>query len=151
VIRVYILWGLADPGADSPTCARTAGAGSAIVFAAMSAVPFSDYVPGQPGDRFDPYVRLIRSLLPRTSCVAMFGPSGELIWSTEAMTAPELLNVVDDALLSTRANPDSAGQMRHLNGNLPVYLWALRDDERQLLCLLTVLSRANDAQDRRNP
>ena len=46
------------------------------MFTAMSALPFSDYVPGQPGDRFDPYVRLIRSLLPRTSCVAMFGPSG---------------------------------------------------------------------------
>jgi hypothetical protein len=73
------------------------------------------------------------------------------MWSTETMTGPELLNAVDDALLSTRANPDSAGQMRLLNGNLPVYLWALRDDERQLLCLLTVLSRANDAQDRRNP
>jgi diguanylate cyclase (GGDEF)-like protein len=121
-----------------------------MVFAAMSAIPFTDYVPGQPGDRFAPYVCLIRSLLPRTSSVAMFGPSGELMWSTETMTGPELLNVVDDALLSTRANPDSAGQMRLLNGNLPVYLWALRDDERQLLCLLTVLSRPNDAQDRRN-
>ena len=122
-----------------------------MVFAAMDALPFTDYVPGEPGDRFDPYVRLIRSLLPRTSCVAMFGPSGALMWSTETMTGPDLLNVVDDALLSTRANPDSAGQMRLLSGNLPVYYWALRDDERQLLCLLTVLSRPNDAQDRRNP
>ena len=122
-----------------------------MVVAAMDALPFTDYVPGKPGDRFDPYVRLIRSLLPRTSCVAMFGPSGALMWSTETMTGPDLLNVVDDALLSTRANPDSAGQMRLLSGNLPVYYWALRDDERQLLCLLTVLSRPNDAQDRRNP
>ena len=122
-----------------------------MVVAAMDALPFTDYVPGEPGDRFDPYVRLIRSLLPRTSCVAMFGPSGALMWSTETMTGPDLLNVVDDALLSTRANPDSAGQMRLLSGNLPVYYWALRDDERQLLCLLTVLSRPNDAQDRRNP
>ena len=39
----------------------------------------SEYVPGQPGVRFDPYVRLVRSLLPRTSCIALFGPSGELI------------------------------------------------------------------------
>src|SRR5262252_1746664 len=117
----------------------------------MSALPFSDYVPGQPGERFEPYVRLIRSLLPRTSCVAMFGPAGELLWSTETTTGPDLMNIVDDALLSTRANPDSAGQMRLLAGNLPAYLWALRDDERQLLCLLTVLGRANDAQDKRSP
>src|SRR6516162_3519900 len=117
----------------------------------MSALPFSDYVPGQPGERFDPYVRLIRSLLPRTSCVAMFGPSGELLWTTETMTGPDLANIVDDALLSTRANPDSAGQMRFLPGNLPVYLWALRDDERQLLSLLSVVGRPNDALDKRSP
>jgi diguanylate cyclase (GGDEF)-like protein len=115
----------------------------------MTALPFSDYVPGQPGDRFDPYVRLIRSLMPRTSSVAMFGPAGELLWTTDPTSAPELANIVDDALLSTRANPDSAGQMRLLAGNLPVYLWPLRDDERQLLTLLTVIGRPIDAQDRR--
>src|SRR5215472_3180951 len=122
-----------------------------MVFSAMSALPLSEYIPGQPGDRFDPYVRLIRSLLPRTSCVAMFGPAGELLWSTETTTGAELMNIVDDALLSTRANPDSAGQMRLLGGNLPVYLWALRDDQRQLLCLLSVVGRPNDAQDKRSP
>src|SRR5215475_8329817 len=88
-----------------------------MVFAAMSALPVTDYVPGQPGDRFDPYVRLIRSLLPRTTCVAMFGPAAELIWTTDAVTGPDLMNFVDD--------------------------------EQQLLALLTVVSRANDAQDRR--
>ena len=41
-----------------------------MVFAAMSALPVTDYVPGQPGDRFDPYVRLIRSLLPRFEALA---------------------------------------------------------------------------------
>ena len=120
-----------------------------MVSTPMSALPFSDYVPGQPGDRFDPYVRLIRSLLPRTSCVAMFGPAGELLWSTDATTGPDLMNAVDDALLSTRANPDSAGQMRLLGGNVPVYLWALRDGERQLTALLTVVGRPSDAQDKR--
>ena len=120
-----------------------------MVFAAMSALPVTDYVPGQPGDRFDPYVRLIRSLLPRTSCVALFGPAAELIWTTDAMTGPDLINLVDDAVLSTRADPESASQMRLLAGNIPVYLWALRDDEQQLLALLTVVGRANDAQDRR--
>ena len=120
-----------------------------MVSTPMSALPFSEYVPGQPGDRFDPYVRLIRSLLPRTSCVAMFGPAGELLWSTDATTGPDLMNAVDDALLSTRANPDSAGQMRLLGGNVPVYLWALRDGERQLTALLTVVGRPSDAQDKR--
>ena len=120
-----------------------------MVFTAMSALPVNDYVPGQPGDRFDPYVRLIRSLLPRTAVVAMFGPAGELIWATDGTAGPDLVNIVDDALLSSRANPDSAGQMRLLDGSVPVYVWPLRDDEQQLLSLLTVVTRAIELHERR--
>ncbi|HYM27554.1 MAG TPA: hypothetical protein VET66_05365, partial [Steroidobacteraceae bacterium] len=114
----------------------------------MNPSPESEYVPGQPGARFEPYVRLLRSLLPRTSCIAMFGPAGELMWSTDTMTSPDLINIVDDALLSVSSNPQSPGQHRLLAGNLPVYLCALRDDEQQLLALLAVVCRPGD--DRRN-
>jgi diguanylate cyclase (GGDEF)-like protein len=118
--------------------------------AAMNPLTDTDYVPGQPGGRFDPYVRLVRSLLPRTSCVALFGPAGEPWWSTETMTGPDLMNVVDDALLSARANPGSAGQMRLLEGNHPVYLCALRDEERTLLALMAVMCRGHEAHEKRN-
>jgi len=37
-------------------------------------------------------------------------------------------NVVDDALTTARTAPDSAGQLRVLAGNLPIYLCWLRDD-----------------------
>jgi diguanylate cyclase (GGDEF)-like protein len=116
----------------------------------MNPLTDKDYVPGQPGGRFDPYVRLVRSLLPRTSCIALFGPAGELWWSTETVTGPDLMNVVDDALLSARANPESAGQMRLLEGNQPVYLCALRDEEHQLLALMGVACRAHEAHEKRN-
>jgi diguanylate cyclase (GGDEF)-like protein len=111
----------------------------------------SEYVPGQPGVRFDPYVRLVRSLLPRTSCIALFGPSGELMWSTDTMIGPDLMNIVDDALLSAGANPGGAGQLRLLAGNLPVYLCSLRDDEQQLLAILAIVCRAPDSQERKIP
>ena len=114
----------------------------------MSSPPENEYVPGQPGARFEPYVRLLRSLLPRTTCVAMFGPGGELLWSTDTMTGPDLINIVDDALLAARANPTSPGQHRLLAGNLPVYLCALREDAQQLLALLAIVCRPGD--DRRN-
>jgi diguanylate cyclase (GGDEF)-like protein len=110
----------------------------------------SDFVPGQPGARFDPYVRLVRSLLPRATGVAMFGPAGELLWTTETVTGPDLINMVDDALLSARANPESAGQMRLLSGSQPVYLWTLRDEAQQLMAVLTVGCRPKDAHDKRN-
>jgi diguanylate cyclase (GGDEF)-like protein len=111
----------------------------------------TEYVPGQPGLRFDPYVRLVRSLLPRTTCIAMFGASGELLWSTDTMTGPDLMNIVDDALLSAGANPGGAGQLRLLAGNLPVYLCSLRDDAQQLLGLLAVVCRPADERERKVP
>jgi diguanylate cyclase (GGDEF)-like protein len=116
----------------------------------MNPLADSDFVPGQPGARFEPYVRLMRSLLPRASSVAMFGPAGELIWSTEPMTGPDLMNLVDDALLSARANPESPGQVRVLEGNLPAYLCTLRDEAQQLLALLAVMCRPQEAHEKRN-
>jgi diguanylate cyclase (GGDEF)-like protein len=117
----------------------------------MNQAATGDYVPGQPGNRFDPYVRLMRSLLPRTSCIAMFGPSGELLWSTDTMTGPDLMNVIDDALLGAGANPGLAGQLRLIEGNQPVYLCSMRDDQQQLLAILAVLTRPSDVQERKVP
>src|SRR5258708_12840504 len=78
--------------------------------------------PGRPGERFEPHVRLVRVLLPRTECVAMFGPAGELQWSSDPTTGPDLLNIVDDALLAAGADPQRPGQLPLLEGNLPVYV-----------------------------
>jgi diguanylate cyclase (GGDEF)-like protein len=116
----------------------------------MSPTPESTAAPGQPGVRFDPYVRLLRSLLPRASSIAMFGPSSEMQWSTETMTGPDLMNIVEDALLAVRADASSTGQVRVLAGNHPVYLYPLRDDAKQLLALLAIVCRAQEAQEKRN-
>src|SRR2546429_9832037 len=56
----------------------------------VSSPPKIDQLPGRPGERFEPYVHLVRCLMPRTSCVAMFGPAGELAWSSESMLGPDL-------------------------------------------------------------
>ena len=116
----------------------------------MSPHPASDHMPGQPGTRFEPYVRLVRSLLPRTSCVVMFAPAGELQWSTDPTTGPDLTNVIEDALLAARSDPASAGQLRLLEGNIPIYLCALRDEARQLIALLAIVCRAHEGQDKKH-
>ena len=67
-----------------------------------------------PWDSFEPYVQLIRSLLPRASSVAIFDTKGDLRWSSETTTGPDLVNLVDDALSTARTAPDSAGQLRVL-------------------------------------
>jgi diguanylate cyclase (GGDEF)-like protein len=100
-----------------------------------------------PWDGFEPYVQLIRSLLPRVSSVALFDTQGDLRWSSETTTGPDLINIVDDALTTARTSPDSPGQLRMLAGNIPVNVCWLRDDANQLLAVLTVLCRSQTEQE----
>ena len=100
-----------------------------------------------PWDSFEPYVQLIRSLLPRASSVAIFDTKGDLRWSSETTTGPDLINLVDDALSAARAAPDSSGQLRVLEGNMPVYLCWLRDDAARMLAVLAVVCRPTGDQD----
>ena len=100
-----------------------------------------------PWDCSEPYVQLIRSLLPRASSVALFDTKGELRWSSETTTGPDLLNVVDDTLSKARSETEGAGQQRLLAGNHPVYLFWLRDDSAQLLAVVAVVCRPTSDQD----
>ena len=111
----------------------------------------TDLPVGQLEARFDPFVRLLRSLLPRAACVALFGGNGELMWSTDPTLGPDLLNAVDDALLGARAGTTGQGQLRTLAGNTPVYLCPLRGDAGQLLGVIAIVCRTHDAKDKRNP
>jgi diguanylate cyclase (GGDEF)-like protein len=117
----------------------------------VNSAPQNDQLPGRPGERFEPHVRLVRCLLPRTSCVAMFGPAGELVWSSESTLGPDLnlTSLVNEALLAGSSNPESPGQLRLLPGGVPVYLCSLRDDTRRLIALLAIVCRPPDARDTR--
>ena len=114
----------------------------------MSPQKGSENTPGAaPRDLFEPYVQLIRSLLPRATSVALFDTKGDLRWSSETTTGPDLPDVVEDALNKARTTPDSAGQLRVLAGNIPVYLCWLRDDSARLLAILAVVCRPTSEQD----
>ncbi|HEV2227860.1 MAG TPA: EAL domain-containing protein [Steroidobacteraceae bacterium] len=116
----------------------------------MSAPQSTDPPAGPPAARFEPYFRLVRSLLPRASSLAIFGVSGELLWSSETMTGPDLMNVVEDALIAARASEGGAGQLRTLAGDLPVYLCSLRDDAAGLLAIVAVVCRPNEGGERKH-
>src|ERR1700748_47798 len=70
-----------------------------------------------PWDSFEPYVQLIRSLLPRATSVALFDTKGDLRWSSETTTGPDLINVLDDALTTAPHPPHRAGAVRLLAGS----------------------------------
>ncbi len=116
----------------------------------MSAPQTSDSPAEQSAARFGPYFRLVRSLLPRASSLAIFSVTGELLWSSETMTGPDLMNVVEDALMAARSSAGGAGQLRTLAGNLAVYLCSLRDDAGGLLAIVAVVCRPNEGGDRKH-
>jgi diguanylate cyclase (GGDEF)-like protein len=116
----------------------------------MSAPQTTDSQAEHSTARFEPYFRLVRSLLPRASSLAIFSYAGDLLWSSETMTGPDLMNVVEDALISARASEGGAGQLRTLEGGLPVYLCSLRDDVGALLAVAAVGCRPSEGGDRRH-
>jgi hypothetical protein len=72
----------------------------------------------------------------------LFDVRGEMRWSSETTTGPDLINLVDDALSSANSNNQAAGQVRMLD-EAPVYLFWLRNDTDQLVAILTIVCRAN--------
>src|SRR5262245_50679958 len=96
----------------------------------------------RPWGSFEPYVQLIRSLLPRATSVAIFDAAGEMRWSSETTTGPDLALLVEEILPSARASRDGAGEMRLLGGTHPVYTCWLRDDAGNLLAIVTVVCRS---------
>ena len=103
-----------------------------------------------PWGSFEPYVQLVRSLLPRATGVSVFDAAGALRWSSETTTGPDFHNIVDDALQSSGRNPQGPGLMRMLDGNQPVYLCWVRDDAEQLIAVVAVVCRPSNDPDSEN-
>jgi diguanylate cyclase (GGDEF)-like protein len=100
-----------------------------------------------PWGSFEPYVQLVRSLLPRATNVALFDAGGRMRWSSETTTGPDLHNLVEDILEASGSSPQGPGQLRLLDGNLPVYLCWLRDDAEQLIGVVVVVCRQSNDPD----
>ncbi len=100
-----------------------------------------------PWGSFEPYAQLVRSLLPRATCVALYDANGEQRWSSETTTGPDLHNLVEDALAAGGSSPQGPGVMRMLDGNQPVYLCWTRDDAELLIGVVVVVCRqTNDPE-----
>ena len=100
-----------------------------------------------PWGSFEPYVQIVRSLLPRAASVALFDATGQMRWTSETTTGPDLHELVESTLEAAGSSPQGAGQMRLLGGNLPVHLCWLRDDAEQLMGIVAVLCRPNGEAD----
>src|SRR5215831_19021286 len=94
-----------------------------------------------PWGSFEPYAQLIRSLMPRAISVTVFDTDGEMRWTSETTTGPDLGNLIVEVLPAARAGADSAGELRCLEGGLPVYFCWVTNDRRQLVAIVAVVCR----------
>jgi diguanylate cyclase (GGDEF)-like protein len=94
-----------------------------------------------PWGSFEPYVQLVRSLLPRATAVSLFDATGEMRWSSETTTGPDLHNLVEGALQACGPSPQGPGVLRMLDGSLPVYMCWLRDDAELLIGVVAIVCR----------
>jgi diguanylate cyclase (GGDEF)-like protein len=95
----------------------------------------------------EPYVQLVRALLPRASGVALFDAGGDLRWSNETPPGPEVRQFVAATIRGAQGQTATAGEFQMLGGNQPTYLCWLRDDEDRVLAILTVVCKAASEQD----
>jgi diguanylate cyclase (GGDEF)-like protein len=100
-----------------------------------------------PWGSFEPYVQLIRALLPRATSVAIFDAKGEMRWTNETTTGPDLALLIEEILPNAQDDRASAGELRVLGGTMPVYACWLRNDTGDLLAIVAVVCRANGAVD----
>src|SRR3984957_7601914 len=100
---------------------------------------------------FEPYAQLVISQLPRAASVTVFDSAGELRWSTDPTTRPDLVGLVEEAVALAAGVADSPGELRMLTGDLPVYLCWLRNDAGKLIAVLAVTCRAAESEARAFP
>jgi diguanylate cyclase (GGDEF)-like protein len=95
---------------------------------------------------FEPYAQLVISQLPRAASVTLFDSSGELRWSTEATSGPDLVTLVEETMTLADRAPESLGELKMLSGELPVYISWLRSDAGKLIAILAIVCRGAEAE-----
>jgi len=99
----------------------------------------------------EPYAQLVRSLVPRTSGIAVFDPRANLRWTSDSATWPELVSEVERSVHEAAADTTSPGQLRVLEGDMPLYLCWLRDDDTgELHAVVAIQGRASHDGEQRS-
>ena len=108
---------------------------------AHNSLPIAD-----PRDSYDPYLQLVRSLLPRSQSVALFDAAARMHWSSDPTLGPDLHDLIESTLEAAGSSPQGVGQKRMLNGAVPAYLCWLRDDSEKVFGILAVVCRPLESE-----
>lgn len=99
----------------------------------------------------EPYAQLVRALLPRTTGIAIFDAAANLRWSNETAVWPDLAHAVERSAADAGTDSAAPGQLQVLEGDVPLYLCWLRDDDSHaLLAVVAIQGRANSDGEQRS-
>ncbi len=104
----------------------------------LSGGPDTPRKPPESWSGFQPYAQLCRALLPRAQGISLFDARGALRWSTEKAAAADLKSIVAGTTADAGPGTESAGDLHMLPGNVPAYLFRIRDESRHLLATVVV-------------
>ena len=85
-----------------------------------------------PGDqrtdlsRFEPYAQLIKMLVPSSGCIAIYGPSGDLVWCSDGFERPDFRELVEALKGENGESEPAAGEVRQTANGMTAYAAVLR-------------------------
>ncbi len=91
---------------------------------------------------FEPYGRLLRMLMPSLRCVVVHDGFSNLVWASDELDLadePEVINAAIANALSDTA--EFAGIVRTLDADHAVYAFAIRGEQIELLCVVSLIAR----------
>ncbi len=90
----------------------------------------------------DPYGQLIKMLMPRALCIAIYDRVALPLWLSDGCDGPDLHQLVEEALSAAREpGADTSGGFSRAWDGAVAYVFILRDDSHQLLGAVAVSCR----------
>jgi len=92
----------------------------------------------------DPYGQLIKMLLPRALCIAIYDKAGLPVWISDGCDGPDLYQLVEQAMKEIgETDPSSFDGFASIVEGTPAYVCILRDESREPLGFAALSCREN--------
>ena len=101
---------------------------------------------------FDPYVRLLRMLMPSLRGVVVHDGFSNLVWASDEWDLAEHPEIVKAAIANALADSaEFAGVVQTLDADSAVYTFAIRGEDIELLGIVSLVARLSGSQSEARP
>ncbi|MGC4027265.1 MAG: EAL domain-containing protein [Steroidobacteraceae bacterium] len=96
----------------------------------------------------EPYAQLVGALLPRAAGISLFDAGGEIRWTSEESVDAALPSLVRLSVAAAASRSSEAGERVMLGDGAPVHLFWLRNEQRDMFCIVAITWRGGDGDQR---